>query len=92
MSQDTVTVGPLGVASWGPSSPATYGASANKNSTTLTDVDEAKRTLVEKRLWWWNLTCAIAHLVQAAAALAIGERTSHYPRTGYTTKLTFGHD
>jgi hypothetical protein len=38
-----------------------------------TPEDSEKRSAVEKSLWWWNLSCAIAHGVQAAAALAIGE-------------------
>lgn len=33
----------------------------------------AARAVAERRLWWWNFSCALLHLVQAAVVLGIGE-------------------
>lgn len=38
----------------------------------LTDEQTEKRGKVEKRLWYWNLTMGIMHLVWAIACLAVG--------------------
>ena len=38
------------------------------NSTAALD----RRAAAERNLWYWNLACAIAHGVQAVAALALG--------------------
>lgn len=39
----------------------------------FTEAQLAQRAAAEKKLWRWNLAMGILHLVQAIAALAIGE-------------------
>jgi len=79
-SSDTV-ISTNNISNW---SPKSYGTSGTSESTrtggpirkgNLED-DVNKREIVEKSLWRWNLACAIAHLVQAIAALIIANKPS----------------
>ena len=59
------------VGQWG--APASYGSAPKlENGSVNSSESNAKREAMERKLWYWNLACAIAHLVQAAVALGLG--------------------
>lgn len=89
VAANTTGASSTSVANWSPKSYGTAGETTNTTTTSAPVVvppgglrkgnlpdDVTKREAVEKSLWWWNLSCAIAHLVQAAAALIIGKYIS----------------
>lgn len=61
-------------------------APATTNFAGESDEAAAKRAAAEKYLWYWNLSCGILHLVQAAVVLGIGvwRRKKAEPRRSVT--------